>query len=92
MARNVFLLLIMTLALGAGAQPQMTDTASFLVTVLNEKQQAAEGVTIELIRVANKELVKAAVTDTNGTAAFSNILPGEHYFAISAAVRIGERR
>lgn len=85
MARNVFLLLIMIMALGAGAQPQMTDTASFQVTVFNEKQQAAEGVTIELIRVANKELVKAAVTDTNGTAAFSSILPGEHYFAISAA-------
>lgn len=66
------------------AQPHINDTTSFYITVVNEKQQMAAGVSVELISAVGKALVKVAVTNEQGQAVFTNIAAGKHYFTITA--------
>lgn len=72
------LLLIVTMA---RAQQPAGTTRSFMVWVLNDKSQPAEGATVELL--SNTKLVKAAISDAKGMAIFENIAAGTYSFSIS---------
>ncbi|MEO6733962.1 MAG: hypothetical protein ABIN01_22250 [Ferruginibacter sp.] len=65
------------------SQPLMNDTTSFSLTIINGKQAAAEGVSIELFSASKKALLKTLLTDTKGIAVFKNIPSGDHYFTLS---------
>ncbi len=69
----------------ANSQPFINVDSRFTITVLNEKRQLAAGVTVALVNAENKTTLKTAITNEKGEVAFSDIVPGEHYFTISSA-------
>ncbi|MGC4103541.1 outer membrane beta-barrel protein [Ferruginibacter sp.] len=52
------------------------SSAGFIITVLNENAQPAQGATVELMK--SSKLVQSAVTDATGTANFSNLPAGTY--------------
>ncbi|MEP7109568.1 MAG: outer membrane beta-barrel protein [Ferruginibacter sp.] len=85
MCKSLFFVLLLVIGKTGRGQALTNDTTSFSIRVVNEKQQSAEGVSIELISTTNKSLEKAALTDAKGVAVFSNIAAGGHYFTVSSA-------
>src|SRR3954453_1713076 len=82
--RRSFLLMLSLLLVSAGfCQQPNGENNDFLVEVLNEKQEQAEGVSVELLRVKDSVLQKAAVTDLKGAVLFENIPTGEYFFKVS---------
>ncbi|MDP4265279.1 MAG: TonB-dependent receptor family protein [Bacteroidota bacterium] len=65
----------------AYCQPATTDATGFLLTVLNEKSQPAEGAIVELMK--GDKLVKVAITDAKGTVKFDKIEDGAYTFSIT---------
>ncbi|RYD95247.1 MAG: TonB-dependent receptor, partial [Sphingobacteriales bacterium] len=60
---------------------QTQPGSSFSLTVLNEKQQPAQGATVKLLQ--HNKPVKAMVTTTDGTARFENLSAGAYSFMVS---------
>ncbi|MEP7144793.1 MAG: outer membrane beta-barrel protein [Ferruginibacter sp.] len=86
MGKILFFVVLLVMGETSSSQPLMNDTTtSFCITVVNEKQQFVEGVSIELASAGNNALIKAVLTDAKGIAVFTNIAAGEHYFSISGA-------
>ena len=82
--RRLIFFISLLLATGKSiGQRVMEDSSSFLLTVVNEKQEAAGGVSIEMLSAKDSSLVKAAITDTKGQAIFNGILAGIHFFKVS---------
>lgn len=76
--------MVMLLVFETGnSQSLMNDTSNFFITVVNDKQEFVEGVSIELINAEKKALIKAALTDAKGVVVFRNIAAGRHYFTTS---------
>lgn len=73
--------LIVLLLLSVIAYGQAPDTSAFTLTVINEKSQPVDGATVQLLKA--DKLVKAAITDAMGVAAFSNISGGDYTFSVT---------
>jgi len=78
----IFLLLLLFLETSI-ANPLRNDSTGFSITVINDKQQFVQGITIELFNSAKKNLVKSAISNAKGKAVFYNIKAGQYYFVIS---------
>lgn len=78
-----FLFLVCTI-FGTLCYAQVKEGGSTSVTVINEKQAPAEGVTLQLLRVKDSGLVRSALTDKNGNAEVTNVPEGNYFFKISA--------
>lgn len=57
---------------------------SVKVVVVEEQKNAIEGATVELIRTKDSALVKAGLTDKNGSAELENIRYGDYVLQVSA--------
>jgi hypothetical protein len=54
------------------------------VTILNEQRMPAENITVQLLKIQDSSLAKAAITDKEGLALFENIKPGNYLLRVSA--------
>ncbi len=84
--QRIFLISILLLLAKQGlSQSAIPDTATFSVSIQNDKQQPAAGATVELLNGATTVLVKAAIADEKGVAVFDRIAPGEYRLRITNA-------
>jgi hypothetical protein len=74
----LMLLLLAVSKLFAQADPDV-----FLIEVVNEKNQPAVGVSVELLAAADSSLLKTAVTDSKGYASFSHVNNGSYLVKLS---------
>ena len=78
-------LILLLIAFGCciNASPQETNRGRIAVTVLNEKNESLENVTVELLKANDSSLVKVALTDKAGIAEFEKINFGSYLFKTS---------
>jgi iron complex outermembrane recepter protein len=69
---------ILLIATGFVATAQENNTGK-LVTTITGEQSPVENATVELRRLKDSSLVKIALTDKSGQAAFENIKPGSYF-------------
>ena len=62
---------------------QETDRGKINVTILNEKNEPLENVTVELLKSTDSSLVKVALTDKAGVAEFEKINSGPYLLKMS---------
>jgi hypothetical protein len=67
MQKIFFIIALMMATITSIGQRANDEAGNLSVTVVNEKQQSLEGVTIELFSVKDSLLLKAAITDSTGT-------------------------
>jgi outer membrane receptor protein involved in Fe transport len=80
-----FCLVVVGLLLSFGVLGQrLNESEGFLVEVLQENQQPAAGVSVEMLSTRDSVLQKAGVTDSTGTALFTDIVPGEYIFRVTS--------
>ncbi|HUP12395.1 MAG TPA: TonB-dependent receptor, partial [Niastella sp.] len=65
----------------AYSQVATSNNPDFIISVVDERSQPIENVTVELLQ--DNKLVKAAITDAKGTAAFEKIAPGHYTFFVT---------
>ncbi|MBL0180853.1 MAG: TonB-dependent receptor [Chitinophagaceae bacterium] len=76
------LVILFLLSVAAYAQPGTKDEPRFSLTVLNERTQPVEAVTVELLR--DNKLVKVAITDAKGQVRFEKIGAGSYTFSVTS--------
>ena len=76
--RNVFFIVFLLIAaMTSIGQKANDETGNLSITVINDRQQLFEGVTIELFSIRDSMLIKTGITDSNGVAVFNEMLQGE---------------
>ena len=80
--KNSLILLMICLGL-LSASAQNTVRGKITASVTNEKNQAIENATVELLKTKDSSLAKTAITDKNGLAEFENIRLGSYFLKIS---------
>ena len=83
MLKTIFYILFLVIAKTSICQPLRKDSTDFYITVINDKKQIAEGVSIDLFNATKKILIKTTLTNNKGTAVFFDMAEGSHYFIIS---------
>lgn len=77
-------LLMLFLLLSTVTSFSQKKTKTIKVIVLNERNHPFENVTVQLLLAKNSSLVKAAKTDKNGVAVFTQPVPGNYIFNAKA--------
>jgi outer membrane receptor protein involved in Fe transport len=83
MHKTLLYILFLVIAKTSVSQPLMKDSVNFYITVINDKKQSVEGVSIEQFNASKKTLIKTALTNNKGVAVFYNMAEGHHFFIIS---------
>src|ERR1700712_3862810 len=75
---RILLLLFLILAFAKVITAQTINTGKITAILKNEKQQALENATVQLIKSKDSSLVKVAITDNQGVAEFEHVIPGSY--------------
>lgn len=81
--RKLYPLLLCVSIFAIQSFAQTRGTGKISATIYNETQQPIENATVELLRVKDSSLAKAAITDKNGLILFENIANGLYRIRIS---------
>jgi iron complex outermembrane receptor protein len=81
MAKTVLAVICLFCSAVMYAQTNTRSTISIQIT--GEQKQAIENATVELLKVKDSSLVKAAISDRNGVAEFTNIRAGSYRIKVS---------
>jgi iron complex outermembrane recepter protein len=79
--RNGYLLAILLLSTVGHAKSSIPKGFDFIITVLTEKSEPANGASVQLLR--DGKLVKAEISDSTGAAVFQEITDGDYTFTIT---------
>jgi len=77
----VYLIALQLIPVITFAQPGASKQSDFSIIVVNEKLQPVDDATVKLLK--NNAVIKAAISNVNGTVLFENIASGSYSFLIS---------
>ncbi|MES1223561.1 MAG: carboxypeptidase-like regulatory domain-containing protein, partial [Bacteroidota bacterium] len=78
-----YISLIVLCTLWIRGYSQNAETGKITVTIVNEKKDALENGTVELLKTSDSSLVKIAITDKSGIAEFEKIYLGSYLLRVS---------